>query len=150
MKRQALILLSLLLVLCLTSCALFGGKKPTEQQNDPLPSSQEENPARPGENETPNPDPDKQGETEPNEGDKEQEGDKGGEGNGQTSSGSTTHVHKFTLKVVSNAYSTGNAGEYYYSCSCGAKGSETFMSLNTGTDNDNRFGHLIDGTKTNP
>ena len=69
------------------------------------------------------------------------------------------HIHAFDKQVITDEYKATDAtcteaATYYYSCSCGEKGTETFTSGNalghsfTNYVSDNNATYKIDGTKT--
>ena len=73
--------------------------------------------------------------------------------------GCTTHEHSFTEQVTTNDYLAAEAtcteaARYYYSCTCGEKGTQTFASGNalghsfTNYVSDNNATCTADGTKT--
>lgn len=141
MKKFFLILLALLLCISLAACALFENLQPesnppekeTLKEETQIPdSSEEKDPDKPVEEnpqeETTDPVSGEEGKTDP------ANPATGEEGKTDPESGET-HTHEFTQKVASAEYDSGDGKNFYYSCSCGAKGSETFYrSINISED----------------
>ena len=74
--------------------------------------------------------------------------------NASSSSGAgagSLHRHVYDQQVPTEAYQAGEKGVYYYSCICGAKGTETFKSLGIATDSDKAgWGEIVTGQTVKP